>query len=248
MRKSNFKQSLWVAIAAMLVSGTASAAGVNIANGKTIFHEGKGDAQACLTCHGENAQGMDAMASPRLANIGYGYIVKQLSDFADDKRIGSGMGIVMNTFAKALSEQDRRDVAAYVSSIKAEPELSNLQELKDSGQIIGESYKGAHIVQAGKGKIPACTSCHDYNGRGVDPIFPKIGQQKYVYLVNQLFSLRDGSRANDPAAMMRVVAKEMTDEDIYDVATYLSSAPPTRGAGDRGPNNDTLLHAVSKHK
>lgn len=246
MRKSKFKSSWLIAAVAVLVSGTASAAGVNIANGKTIFTQGKGDAQPCVTCHGDNAQGNDAMGAPRLANIGYGYVVKQLTNFAEDKRTPTGLGVVMNGFAKALSEQDRRDVAAYVNSLNTAPELSDLNALKASGQAVGESYKGAQLVMRGTDKVPACSSCHDYNGRGVDPVFPKIGQQKYVYLVNQLHNWRDASRANDPAGMMRAVAKNLSDDDINNVAAYLSAASPTRGGGDTVPDNATLLHAVSK--
>ncbi|MBI3901503.1 MAG: c-type cytochrome [Nitrosomonadales bacterium] len=247
MRKSKFKLSSWLMVAAtVLISGTASAAGANAANGKTIFTQGKGDAQACVTCHGDNAQGNDAMGAPRLANIGYGYVVKQLTNFAQDKRTPAGLGAVMNGFAKALSDQDRRDVAAYVNSLNTTPELSDLAALKAGGQPVGEVYKGAQIVQFGTDKVTSCSSCHEYNGRGADPVFPKIGQQKYVYLSNQLHNWRDGSRANDPAGMMRAVAKNLTDDDINNVAAYLSAASPVRGGGDTAPDNSTLLHAVTK--
>ena len=195
------------------------------------------------------------MGAPRLANIGYGYVVKQLTNFAQDKRTPGGVGAVMPGFAKALSEQDRRDVAAYVTSLKTTPELSNLQELKAGGEPVGEPYKGAEIAEHGTSKVPACSSCHAYNGRGADPVFPRIGQQKYVYLTHQLRNWRASdadvaagavARTNDPAGMMRAVAKKLSDEDILNVAAYLSFASPTKGVGDSSPDNDSLLHAVSK--
>lgn len=256
---SKFKLSSWLTVVAtVLVSGMATAqAAPNAANGQTIFTQGKGDAQPCQTCHGDKAQGNDAMGAPRLANIGYGYIVKQLTNFAQDKRTPAGVGAVMPGFAKALSEQDRRDVAAYVNSLNNAPELSNLQELKAGGQAVGEAYKGQEMVGYGvpAKNIPACTSCHEYNGRGADPIFPKIGQQKYVYLVNQLKNWRASAadvaagtvaRTNDPevgkVGMMRAVAKNMSDEEILNVAAFLSYASPSKGAGDTAPDNTTLLH------
>ncbi len=265
-------------MAAFFMSGVASAV-PNIANGKTIFTEGKGDdVQPCQTCHGENAQGNDDMGAPRLANIGFGYIVKQLTDFSQDKRTPSGLGAVMNGFAKGLSDQDRRDVAAYVNSLKTTPEISDLKALKESGQAIGEEeYKGMELVMSGRldpenmvdgrpdptktgqNDIPACSSCHQYNGAGVDPVFPKIGEQRYVYLVNQLHNWRANdsdiengaiARKNDPelnnVGIMRAVAKKLSDEDILNVAAYLSHASPTRGGGDTVPDNKTLLEAVSK--
>ena len=275
MRKFNFKQSLLLMVAAMLVSGVASA-GLNPKNGEDIFTGKKviDGVTACNTCHGESAQGNNDLGAPRLANIGYGYMVKQLTNFAcqaDDKctlpkRNPEGAGAVMPGFANALSEQERKDVAAYVNSLPDNPKKTGdahkaeLKALKDGGQTVGDSYKGAQIVTQGKGSISACTSCHDYNGRGVDPMFPKIGQQEYVYLVNQLTNWRAGAEAaakkevggrqNDPQGMMRAVAKTMTDEDIHNLAAYLTLASPTRGdshgGGDAVPSNDSLLHAVEK--
>lgn len=240
MRKSISMLSSWLFGAAAVVVASASfAAGGNAANGKTIFTNGKGAAAPCMSCHGDNAQGNDMMGAPRLANQGEAYIVKQLSDFAADKRVPSGMGAVMPMFAKELTEQDRHDIAAYLSSIKAKPELSDLKALKDSGVEIGNAAKGMVFVSYGVAdKAPACMSCHQYNGRGAFPMFPKIGQQKYVYLVNQLHNWRDGSRANDVGAMMRQVAKKLTDADINDIATYLSAAPETTSGNSRVPEQE----------
>jgi cytochrome c553 len=249
MRKSISMLSGFMVAVAALTSGACFAeefAGANAANGKTIFTQGKGDAQACVTCHGDNAQGNDAMGAPRLANIGYPYVVKQLTDLASDQRTPGGVGAVMPVFAKALSEQDRRDVAAYVNSLETAPELSDLKAIKADGQVpVGEAYLGQVLVKYGvEGKAPACQSCHGYNGRGAAPIFPAIGQQKYVYLVHQLKNWRANeadisggaiARTNDPKGMMRAVAKNLTDEDIYNAATYLSAAPRTTEGNARVP-------------
>ncbi len=200
----------------------------DVANGKKIFTEGKGAAVACMTCHGETGWGTEAMGAPRLANLGYPYVLKQLTDLAEGRRTPSGAGAVMPLFAQQLSEQDRRDVSAYVNSLNTPPELSDLKALKEGGQPIGEKYKGQILVKFGVlGKVSACQSCHGYNGRGAAPIFPVIGEQKFTYLVNQLHNWRDGSRANDPYGMMRAIAKNLSDEDILDAATYLSTAPRT---------------------
>jgi cytochrome c553 len=247
MRKSiSMLSGLMVAV---LTSGAGFAEefpDANPANGKTIFTQGKGDAQACMTCHGDKAQGNDDMGAPRLANIGYPYIIKQLTDLAADRRTPGGIGAVMPTFAKALSEQDRRDVAAYVNSLDTKPELSDLKAIKEGGQVpVGEAYLGQVLVKYGvEGKVSACKSCHGYNGRGAAPIFPTIGQQKYVYLVHQLRNWRANdedisngavARTNDPAGMMRAIAKKLTDEDIYNAAAYLSAAPATTGGNTRIP-------------
>jgi cytochrome c553 len=201
---------------------------INVANGETIFNEGKGDAAACQGCHGEKALGNDAMGAPRLANIGQGYIFKQLTDFAADRRTPSGAGAAMNGFAKALTEQDRRDLAAYLNTLEYQIDPSDLKGLAADGTKVGKPEVGRVIVSQGiKGKVPPCQDCHGFNGR--DPRFPALNQQKYVYLVNQLNNWRDDSRANDPTVdklgIMRRIAKNLSDDDIVNIAAFLSTAP-----------------------
>jgi cytochrome c553 len=205
-----------------------STVGINMANGETIFNEGKGDAAACQGCHGEKALGNDAMGAPRLANIGQAYIIKQLTEFAADKRTPDGAGAAMNSFAKALSEQDRRDLAGFLNTLDYEIDPSDLKGLAADGNKVGKPELGRLIVTQGiKGKVPACQDCHGFNGR--DPRFPAINQQKFVYLVNQLNNWRSDSRANDPTVdkigIMRGIAKKLTDEDIANIAAFLSTAP-----------------------
>ena len=195
---------------------------VSISEGKKIFQNGKESVSPCQSCHGENGLGMDAMQTPRLANVGYAYIVKQ------------------------LTVEDRRNVAAYLNTLEMKSEPSDLVALKAGGTEVGDPYKGLVLVRYGVlGKAPACQSCHGYNGRGADPIYPAIGQQKYVYLVNQLKRWRDGSRANDPIGMMRAVAKNLSDEDIYNAAAYLSRAPKSTVGDGFVPSNQSVLENLN---
>lgn len=254
LRLSDLVKVCCGAVALLAFSGASfaeSAVSANVSNGKNIFENGKADGgvPACSSCHGEKAMGMDAMGTPRLANIGYVYVVKQLTDFGADKRVAPGLGAAMTGFAKALSEQDRRDVAAYVNTLPITSEPSDLKALKDGGTAIGESYKGKLLVNYGiEGKVTACVSCHGYNGRGADPVYPKLAQQKFVYLTNQLSHWRDGSRANDPMGQMRAVAKNLTDADINDAANYLSQASEHSVGDDMNIDNQTVLEKVLKKK
>ena len=227
--------SVCAAAAVAVLSGPVSAEletavalkNADVNNGKKIFFEGKGDVPACSSCHGQKGLGNDAMGTPRLAQQGFTYIVKQLEDFAADKRQDTTM-FVMNANAKGLSDQDKRDVAAFLYHWEdAEPEPSNLEEVKELGKTVGKPYLGMAIVKYGKPErdVPACRACHQYNGRGSFPVYPQLAQQRYVYLVNQLKKWRDGSRANDPLSQMQKVAQQMTDDDIYNVASFLTGAP-----------------------
>jgi cytochrome c553 len=254
MRKLSNLAIVFCGAVAMLVFSSVSSAEetvtANVTNGKNIYENGKPDAgvPACSTCHGEKAMGMDAMGSPRLANIGYAYIVKQLTDFADGKRNDITMQ-QMNGIAKALSVQDRRDLAAYENSFPREADPSDLKSLKADGKAIGDASLGLALVRYGdKGRISACMSCHGFNGRGADPIYPKIAQQKYVYLVNQLTHWRDSSRANDPMSQMQKIAKNLTDADINNAATFLSQASDsTVGDGMEVDNQTTMKNVKLTH-
>lgn len=229
-------------VAGMLVSGAIFAAEGNAKNGENLFLNGKDGVPACQGCHMDKAQGNDDMGTPRLAGQGAAYIVKQLNDIATGKRVPTGLGAAMIGIAQGLSDQERRDVAEYVHDIRAE-ELSDLKKLKDGGQKVGVSYQGQILVQYGvTNKVSACVTCHQYNGRGAAPMFPMIGRQRYVYLVNQLKAWRDGSRANDPVVdnvgIMRAIAQKLSDDDIVNVATFLATAPETTSGNHRVPSQD----------
>jgi cytochrome c553 len=213
----------------------------DMANGEKIFKNGKGEVPACNSCHGEDGTGNDDMGTPRLAGQTYPYLVKELEDFAADRRTDLTMS-VMNFNAKGLTPQDRKDVATYLSSLRHNPfKGSDLEALKKAGTAVGVEYKGRALVEFGSPKrddgfpkelgaqgpgVAACKSCHDVAGRGAPPVFPQIGLQRYVYLVNQLKHWRDSSRANDPMGQMRAIASKLSDDDIENAAAYLTQASP----------------------
>jgi cytochrome c553 len=233
MRKPILTIYSWLVLSAIsLQCPTAFAADAvaniraDITNGQTIYNEGKGDATACAACHGEKALGTDAMGAPRLANLGQVYVLKQFADYAAGNRNDAGMGAPMNGFVRALSEQDRRDVAAYLDSFEYRTEPSDLKALAADGAKIGSPKKGKLIMTKGiKPLLPACQDCHGLSGRASN--IPAIHQQKYVYLVNQLTRYRDGSRNNDEKigkdGIMRGIAKKLSSENIEDIAAYLST-------------------------
>jgi len=226
-------------------SASEGAVTANIANGKNIFENGKGDTvPACSSCHGDNAMGMDAIGSPRLANIGYVYIVKQLTDYAEGKRKDLTMD-QMNNIAKGLTEQDRRDLAAYENSFPRAEEPSDLKALKADGTAVGSASAGQALIRYGDGgRITACMTCHGFNGRGADPVYPKIAQQKFVYLVNQLKHWKDGTRANDPMSQMQKIARQLSEQDIINAATFLSQAPDSTPGGGMVIDNQTVMKNV----
>ncbi|MDQ6951612.1 MAG: c-type cytochrome [Mariprofundales bacterium] len=213
--------------------------------GRVIFQNGKGDnVPACSSCHGVDGLGSDDMGTPRLAYQVDTYILKQLEDFAHDRRTDNTMS-AMNDIAKGLTAQDRKDMAAYVSTLKTPFMGSDLDALRANDVKVGEPYKGEIIAHFGLPDhgVPACKSCHGYNGRSAGRLFPAIGGQRYVYLKHELEAWRkgatgsraDAARYNDYMGLMRGVASHLTDEDIDNVAAFLTSAKPVSPGNPRAP-------------
>ncbi len=69
-----------------------------------------------------------------------------------------------------------------------------------------------------------CIGCHGAGGNvPVAPNYPKIGMQNNEYTINQLKAFKDKTRSNGLAALMAGMVAALTDEDIENLANYLSS-------------------------
>ncbi len=74
--------------------------------------------------------------------------------------------------------------------------------------------------EAGKVKAGVCRTCHGLNGFARIPIAPHIGGENPAYIQHQLAAFRDGRREHE---MMTVVAKDLDDQSIADLAAWFSS-------------------------
>lgn len=64
-----------------------------------------------------------------------------------------------------------------------------------------------------------CFTCHGADGISVSGVWPNLAGQHEAYLIKQLKDFRSGKR-NDP--MMEPLTKNLSDEDIRDLARYYS--------------------------
>jgi cytochrome c553 len=77
---------------------------------------------------------------------------------------------------------------------------------------------------AGRRKALQCQTCHGLDGMSKLPEAPHIAGQPVPYLIKSLNDFRQGVRKNE---MMDVVAKELTDQDVADLAAYYSAIEVT---------------------
>jgi cytochrome c553 len=80
---------------------------------------------------------------------------------------------------------------------------------------------------AGRRKALQCQACHGLDGMSKLPEAPHLAGQVEPYLVKSLTDYRDGGRKNE---MMSVVAPNLTDEDIADLAAYYAAIEITVAA------------------
>jgi cytochrome c553 len=72
----------------------------------------------------------------------------------------------------------------------------------------------------GRQKALQCQTCHGLDGLSKLPEAPHIAGQPEPYLIKTMTEYRTGVRQNE---MMTVVAKELSDQDIVDLAAYYTS-------------------------
>lgn len=75
-------------------------------------------------------------------------------------------------------------------------------------------------AEAGRDKSGQCRTCHGADGIASLPNAPHLAGQPEAYLAAQLRAYRDGTRS-DPN--MDVVAQQLSDEDIADLAAYYAA-------------------------
>lgn len=76
-------------------------------------------------------------------------------------------------------------------------------------------------ARAGRQKVAGvCQACHGMDGLSKNPESPNLAGQIENYLVKAITEYRGEVRRNES---MNIVAKDLTDEDIANIAAYYSS-------------------------
>ena len=91
------------------------------------------------------------------------------------------------------------------------------------------SARADSSIEAGKAAVARfnCASCHgaDFNSP-INPAYPKLAGQRRDYLVHALTAYRRGTGTNSRSnPIMGPMARQLSDDDIQNIAAYLSSLP-----------------------
>jgi len=168
----------------------------------------------CTVCHGVQLMGNPTIAAPRLSGMESWYVENQLRAFKKGwrgKHANDLNGMEMQPMAAALTDEQIKDVAAFVGATRSDA---------PPGTIDGDADRG-------KAHYSTCAACHGVNGEGNIALgSPALTGQNDWYLVRQLQHFRDGTRgsyAGDTYGMqMRASARLLPDDEaIQDVVTYI---------------------------
>lgn len=191
------KLPIFAALLAGLVSlGPAAAA--NASHGEEM-------AAACVACHGENGNSRTENI-PSLAGHPAPYLVIQLILFREQQRQNE----IMTPLAKALSDEDIENLAAYFAAQKrVATDTSDDPALAARGKEVAATHR--------------CGTCHllDYAGREQ---MPRLNAQREDYLLKTMQDYKAGRRSGLDG-MMTSVLHNVTDEQLVELAAYLSRFP-----------------------
>ncbi len=175
---------------------------------KPDLAKGEASFAACAACHG--ADGNSAITTnPKLAHQHPEYLVKQLQEFKSGKRANA----VMSGMAATLSEDDMKNVAAWLTTKEPKHGFAKDKELVALGEKI---YKGGIADR----QIAACAGCHSPTGAGIPSQYPRLSGQHQDYTVTQLQNFRVGVRNN--SVQMTMVAAKLNDKEIQAVSDYIA--------------------------
>ena len=72
-----------------------------------------------------------------------------------------------------------------------------------------------------------CTACHGKDGKKpLMPDYPKIAGQNVKYIEKQMLDIKNGVRTNGNSAAMKGVMVIVTEEEIKDIAAFVSKMKP----------------------
>ena len=202
---------------------------------------GKAKAEVCSACHG--AQGIAiAPLFPNLAGQRAEYLYWQLVEY----QRGNVPASAMTPLVADLSEADMRDLAAYFSSLPANPPppatdtppADPSAPAPDPASIaLGERLYLEGDTAKG---IPPCQGCHGADVRGYAAAtrphgggrmpfaaFPSLRHQHRDYLQTRLDAFRQQQRhATSNDLVMAHVGNRLDEESIQALAAWLSALPP----------------------
>ena len=168
---------------------------------------GQERAVLCQSCHGKDGNSAKPDV-PNLAGQNVGYLLDQISQFADGRR----KDFVMNQLAETFTAKDKMNLAIFYYSMPVKPQQINWHL----------AYRGEPLYK------DMCSSCHGEEGLGHKSLARLAGQQ-VEYVKNVLTGFRNTANHLSPRSafqrsspIMERVAKNLNNKEIEELAAFVA--------------------------
>jgi cytochrome c553 len=168
---------------------------------------GKALSVPCAGCHGLEGISVNPVW-PTLAGQGALYLYKQMQDY----RLGARSHPIMSPLAAGLDDRAIVGLAAFYASLplpKAQPSAEPLE----AADILARRGDNRRM-------LPACDSCHRPEGDMISRDIAVLTAQNPEYFRLTMLEFKSGNRANDIYGRMRLIARQLSDEEIAQLARY----------------------------
>jgi cytochrome c553 len=161
-------------------------------------------AYTCYGCHGiANYKNVYPTYSvPKLEGQNAEYLAASLAAYKSGERAHA----TMHSQAATLTEQDMKDIAAFLAGKSLAPD----PQTKPEGKMPQKAEQ-------------LCVACHGTDGVGITAMYPTLSGQHADYLERALLDYKNGGRKNP--VMVGFVAN-LSDADIRELASYYAQQKP----------------------
>jgi len=179
----------------------------NAASGQTLHQT-----MMCASCHG-NAGIAPSQNWPNLAGQKADYTYKVLLDYQSGLRDEDHRSELMTTLVKDMNHQQMADLAVYYADLETSDTQSSKTEAVPT------------LISQGDPKrlITPCASCHGLDGQGGINASPALAGQQRNAFIRTMQLYKNGARHNDVNETMRFIAKQLSDDEIENLADYYQS-------------------------
>ncbi|CUW39211.1 putative Cytochrome C4 [Magnetospirillum sp. XM-1] len=185
--------------------GAVTLAPALAADGKAIYAD-----KGCAACHGEDAKTPLQEGFPKLAGQSAEYMFNQMKDIKAGARANGQSADSMKPIVEDMAEDDMKAVADYLASLKEAPAAA--------AAAAGAPHPGKTLFLT-----KTCVACHGKEGKKPLPGYPMIAGQDKAYILAQTKDIKSGTRANGKANAMQPVMHLVNDDEIAQIADYLST-------------------------
>ena len=171
-------------------------------------------ALVCARCHGAEGNGPASGLVPNLHGQPAAFLAAAIRDYAKGRR-RSG---IMEPPVSDLEEGDVDRLASYYAGLA--PPAPTPSTIDPNLIARGELLATTGDPAAG---LPACNTCH---GRDALDSYPRLAGQNAAYMKGQLRLWKAGhNAADDGAAIMAPIARQLSDADIEAATSYFAARP-----------------------